>query len=460
MLNRFRRIHFVGIGGIGMSGLAKVLFELGYEVSGSDKVDNFYIHKLREIGIRVFIGHKKTNIEDDVRLVIYSSSISFDNPELTSAKERGIPILHRSEVLSFLFQSRIGIAVAGAHGKTTVSALLTHLLCEANFSPTAIVGGWINQYDTNAWLGRGNFLVAESDESDGSFTRLSPVYSIVNNVDFEHLDYYKNDINKIVKAYELFISRTRDMGCVFYCYDDPYLRKIMNRVPLRSISYGFSRESDVYPSNIVLNANQVEFECIYLGNNVGSFNLQVPGRHNVLNAQVAIAFGRELNISWDKIKHALSSYEGTRRRFQIRKYEPVMVVDDYAHHPNEIKATLEAACTFKKNRIITVFQPHRYTRIFYLRDKFADAFTLADKLLVTDIYSADEKPIKGVNGCMLYEEIVKKVGNAKDILFLKREKIIPYLLNTVKKDDLVLILGAGDITKVTDELLRRLDIRC
>ncbi|MGE4357643.1 MAG: UDP-N-acetylmuramate--L-alanine ligase [Candidatus Omnitrophota bacterium] len=460
MLNKIKKIHFIGIGGIGMSGLAKVFFQLGYKISGSDKVENFCVYKLREIGIEVFVGHKKTNIKEDVELVVYSSSIFPNNPEFIRAKELGIPILHRSDVLAFLFQTKIGIAVAGAHGKTTISALLTHLLHEAGLSPTAIVGGWINQYDTNAWLGKGNIIIAESDESDGSFIKLSPVYSVVNNIDFEHLDYYRNDINEIIRAYQLFINKTRDMGCVFYCYDDLYLREIMLNLPVRSISYGFSKDSDVYPLNISLNANHVEFECSYFGEKVEGFSLQIPGKHNVLNAQAVIALAREFNIDWNVIKQALSSFKGTKRRFQIRKYEPIMIIDDYAHHPNEIKATLEAARTFKKNRIITVFQPHRYSRTFYLKDKFADAFSLTDKLLLTDIYSASEKPIKGINGYMLHEEIVKKLGSNKEVLFFKKDKIASYLLDTLEKDDLVLMLGAGDITEVTDELLKGLEGKC
>lgn len=458
MLNRVNKIHFVGIGGIGMSGLARILFDLGYKISGSDKVDNFCINKLRERGIEVFVGHKKDNLKKEVGLVVYSSSIPQDNPELEKARSERIPIVHRSEILSFLMQSKIGIAIAGAHGKTTITGLIAHILKEAGLEATAVVGGWLKQYDTNAWLGKGDFFVAESDESDGSFLKLSPFYSVVNNIDFEHVDYYRN-MKNIVEAYRKFIEKTRQVGCVFYCYDDFYLKEIMKGLNLRSISYGFDTHSDIYPENISLNADGVEFDCIYFGKKVGRFRLQIPGRHNILNAQVAIALSRELNIEWEKIKKALYSYQGTRRRFEIRKSEPIMIVDDYAHHPNEIKVTLETAQTFKKKRIIVVFQPHRYTRTFYLREKFVDAFYLADKLMITDIYSADEEPIEGVNGFMLCEEILKK-NKEKDILFLSKKEIVSHLLEIAKKDDLILMIGAGDITKITDELLERFDEKC
>lgn len=455
MLNQFKKIHFVGIGGIGMSGLAKILLALGYEVSGSDKRENFCIHKLRKQGAKIFIGHRESNIEDDTDAVVYSSAIPFGNPELLKAKEKKIPLLHRADILSFIMQSRIGIAVAGAHGKTTIAAMLAHLLSKADFNPTVTIGGWLNQYETNAWLGRGSFMVAEADESDSSFMKLSPFYSIVNNIDYEHLDHYK-DIAEIVYAYQCFMKKTRDMGCVFFCYDDTNLREIIPKLHRRCVSYGFNPLSDVHPVNILLKPGRIEFECIYFGKKMGEFSLQIPGRHNVLNAQAAIAVARELNIAWEKIKDALSTYPGTGRRFQIRKFSPVMIVDDYAHHPNEIRATLEAASTFKKKRIIAVFQPHRYSRIYYLKEKFADAFTLADKLLVTDIYSADENPIPGIDGCMLWKEILRKTGRVKDIFFLKREKIIPSLLEMIRKDDLILMLGAGDITTITDELVKRI----
>jgi len=452
MLNRIKRIHFVGIGGIGMSGLARVLSDMGYRVSGSDKVENLCTRKLREKGIEVFIGHENTNIKEDVELIVYSSSISKDNPELKEAMMKKIPILHRSDILAYLMHSKIGIAIAGAHGKTTITALTSHLLREAGFEPTALVGGWLNQYDTNAWLGRGEFLVAEADESDGSFRKFSPVYSIISNIDFEHLDYYKN-IDEIVSAYQSFMEKTRSQGCIFYCYDDIYLREVIKRINLRSISYGFDYRADVYPKEIHLNKDHIEFDSVYFGKTIGRFKLQIPGRHNILNTQAVVALAIELGINLEKLKNALFSFQGVRRRFQIRKREPIMVVDDYAHHPNEIKATLATAKTFRKKRIIAVFQPHRYTRTYYLKERFGDAFELADKLLITDIYPADEKPIMGVNGLMLCKEIMKK---KKDVLYLEKEKIIPYLLNTIERDDLILMLGAGDIVNLTDELLKKL----
>ncbi|MFN7171016.1 MAG: UDP-N-acetylmuramate--L-alanine ligase, partial [Candidatus Omnitrophota bacterium] len=250
-LNQFKKIHFVGIGGIGMSGLARIFKELGYEVTGSDKIENYCTHKLQEMGVKVYLGHRESNIDRDTEIVVYSSSISWDNPELLEAREKKIPILHRADVLAFLMQSRIGIAVAGAHGKTTITAMTAHLLSQADFTPTVVIGGVVNQYNTNAWLGKGNFMVAEADESDGSFIKLSPFYTIITNIDFEHLDYYKN-IEKIVSAYQRFVEKTRETGCVFFCYDDPYLKKIIPGLPLRSVSYGLNPLSDVYPQDIVL----------------------------------------------------------------------------------------------------------------------------------------------------------------------------------------------------------------
>jgi len=441
-----------------MSGLARILLELGYSISGSDKVVNSCTRALLAKGAEVFSGHSEKNIKNDVDMVVYSSSIHPDNPELVKARDKKIPIIHRGDILAYLMQSRIGIAIAGAHGKTTTTALIANILSDAGLEPTAVVGGWVTAWDTNSRLGRGNFLVAESDESDGSFLKLSPVYTVVNNIDLEHLDYYHN-LDNIIQAYKSFIEKTRDFGCVFYCSDNAYLREILKECKLRTVSYGLNKDADVYPENIRLDANHTEFECIYYGLNLGKIELQIPGIHNVINAQAALALARELNIDWRVIKKSLFSFKGTKRRFQIKKDKPVMVVDDYAHHPTEIKATLEAAHAWKKNRIITVFQPHRYSRTIYLKDIFPDAFSLADKLVITDIYSAGEKPIDGVSADIIYKAILNK-GNNKDVLFLSRDKIIPYLLKIAKDDDLILMLGAGDITYLSDELVEELDKKC
>ncbi len=437
-----------------MSGLAGILLEMGCKISGSDRTANACTKYLSEKGAGVFIGHNADNIETDVDMVVYSSSIFPDNPELLRAKDKNIPVVHRADILAHLIQSRIGIVVAGAHGKTTTTALIASILYEAGLDPTAVVGGWVNAWDANARLGKGNFLVAESDESDGSFLKLSPVYTVINNIDLEHVDFY-HTIERIKEAYRLFIGRTRDCGCVFYCLENPYLREIMRECRLHSISYGLSRECDIYPEAIRLDAGGVEFECVYFGENIGRIKLQIPGVHNVINTEAALALARQLHIDWETIKRALSSYQGTRRRFQIKKAQPVMVVDDYAHHPAEIKVTLEAALSWKKNRIITVFQPHRYSRTFYLKDGFADAFGLADKLVITDIYPGGESPIEGVSGEDIYRAVLDRSNN-KEILFLSKDKIIPYLLSIVKDDDLILMLGAGDITCITDELIEKL----
>jgi UDP-N-acetylmuramate--alanine ligase len=454
MLNNLKKIHFVGIGGIGMSGLAKVLLEMGYEVTGSDAVANSCVKQLGLKGAKISLGHSKHNLDPEVGLVVYSSSIPKDNPELLEAKRREIPVLHRADILADLMSCRIGIAVAGAHGKTTTTAMIAHILDEAGLEPTAVVGGWVNTWNTNAILGKGNLFIAESDESDGSFLKLSPVYTVVNNIDEEHFDYYRN-IDNAIEAYRNFIENTRDYGCVFYCNEDVYLRRIMQNYRRRNVSYGLTSGADIYAEKIKLAKNIVEFECIYYGNDIGKLRLQVPGLHNVINAEAALAVARELNVSLEIVKKALFSYKGTRRRFQIKKEKPIMIVDDYAHHPSEIKVTLEAASKWGKNRIVTVFQPHRYSRTFYLKEHFADAFRLSDKLVITDIYAAGEKPIPGVNGRDIFKAVIN--NGYKHAVYLHREEIIPYLLKITQSGDLVLMLGAGDITNLTDELVYRLE---
>ncbi len=454
MLTDVNKIHFVGIGGIGMSGLAGILIELGYKVSGSDISLNSCTQRLILKGAVIKSGHHKDNLGSDVDMLVYSSSISSDNPELIKARAKNISVVHRADILAWLMQSRIGISVAGAHGKTTTTALIAHLLSVAGYDPTAVIGGVVNDWNTNARLGRGNYLVAEADESDGSFLKLPSVYTVVNNIDEEHLDYYKN-INNIIEVYRCFVNNTRYFGCVFYCLDNFYLREIMKNSGLRNISYGLSEEANVYPKGIKLRDNFSDFECVYFGNNLGKVSLQIPGIHNILNACAALAVAKELNVDLGIIKEALFSYKGTKRRFQIKKDKPIMVVDDYAHHPAEIKATLEAACAWKKNRIIVVFQPHRYTRTFYLQDLFSGAFNLADKLIITDIYAAGEKPIEGISGEGIYDKVLK--SGHKDAVYLNKNDVIPHLLKMAKEDDLILILGAGDVTRLSDELVDELN---
>ncbi|MBF0331436.1 MAG: UDP-N-acetylmuramate--L-alanine ligase [Candidatus Omnitrophica bacterium] len=448
-----KRYHFIGIGGMGMGNLALLMLAKGFEVSGSDVKEGELIRQLREKGAKVFIGHDIRNLQG-ADCVVYSSAIKTDNPEFFQAVSRHIPMMRRAELLAQLLNKEVGITVAGAHGKTTTSSMASYLLINADMKPTTAVGGIVNQGDYNANLGIGRHMVAEVDESDGSFLYFSPHFSIITNIDMEHLDYY-HTWEKIQEAYVKFVDRTVPNGIIITCGDDKVLRGIVEKSGRRFATYGFGDDNEWIATNIHLDASGSSYDCHYKGNFVGHFELTIPGKHNVLNSLSIIALGHELKIEMAVILKTLKTFQGVQRRFQRKgEVDGVLVVDDYGHHPTEIAATLQTAKTLDRQRLIVVFQPHRYSRTEALMPQFAGCFNLADHLILMDIYPASEKPIEGVTTQALMAKIHEK--RPHNLSYLKKDQIVDHLLTLVHPGDLVVTLGAGDVTHLSDALVSRL----
>ncbi|MDD5567907.1 MAG: UDP-N-acetylmuramate--L-alanine ligase [Candidatus Omnitrophica bacterium] len=449
-----KHYHLIGIGGIGMSGIAQLLLACGYRVSGSDLKGNRITQELREKGAQIFIGHDAKNVEG-ADVAVYSSAIKEDNPEVVKARSLGLSVIMRAEALAYLMQDKTVIAVAGSHGKTTTTSLVSCLLLEAGLFPTVAIGGILKNIDTNACLGNGKFFVAEADESDGSFLYYKPDYSIVTNIDKEHLDYYET-FQKEIDAFRDFISRTGDNGCVFCSADDSNLVNILKESRKKYVLFGLNPNAHIYPRNIKFAGLSSEFECIYKENSLGNFHLALGGEHNISNALSVIALGMELGIDVGFIRKALSGYKGAGRRLEV-KYanQSFKVIDDYAHHPTEIRATLKAAKKLEHDRLIAIFQPHRYTRTQLLLDDFAKSFKDVDCLVVTEIYAASEKPIEGVSADLLVDKI-KDQGDVKAVIYLPKDNVVEYIREIIRPGDLVITLGAGDIVKVSDELAERI----
>ncbi len=449
-----KHIHFIGIGGIGMSGIAAILSGQGYVISGSDIKETAVTRKLAGKGIKIFAGHNADYL-CDAEIVVYSSAIKDDNPELCAAKERGLILMHRSQALAELMQGKTCIAVSGAHGKTTTTALTGHLLRHAGFKPTLAVGGIVHNLGDNACLGESDYFVAEADESDGTFLYYRPTYSIVTNIDREHLDYYKS-WQDILEAYEEFISHTKDGGALFCCGDDKGIRRITAGYQKRITYFGLSEENDFYSRNITLNEFSSKFNYCYKGKVMGEVCLPLSGKHNISNSLAVIALGCQLGIGRKNIEEALCAFRGTERRFQLKLDSGgVRIIDDYGHHPSEVKATLQAAKNVAHSRLVVVFQPHRYSRTMHLMEEFSESFAAADYLVLTDIYAASEKPIEGVSSEALCERIKEKFP-AKEVRCVRKDGIIGHLLSVIRPKDLVLTLGAGDIGSISDELVRKI----
>jgi UDP-N-acetylmuramate--alanine ligase len=448
-----KHIHFIGIGGIGMSAIAQILLQGGNRISGSDLKENSITDKLKGLGARIHIGHHKDNIKD-ADAVVYSSAIKSDNPEITAAIERHIPVLKRAQLLQELMEDKKSITVAGAHGKTTTTSMISCLLTSAGLNPTVATGGVVCTSGTNAWTGDGKYFVAELDESDGSFLYFHPFISVVTNIDYEHVDYY-GDWHSILTAYEKFIYQTQKDGWLFACGDDFRLREILNQYRHKKMTFGLAPDNDVHASNIRLEKFSSQFTCVCKNKKMGDIALNVFGSHNVSNSLAAVCVGLELGIDFDRIKEGLAQYRGVQRRFQVKhQINDVIIIEDYGHHPTEIKVTLEAARSVGPHRLVVVFQPHRYTRTKLLLEEFGKSFTNSDYLIVTDIYAASEAPIEGVSGENISEKV--KASGHKQAHYLKKDKIIENLLKVVKPQDLVIFLGAGDIGRMTDELAEEL----
>jgi UDP-N-acetylmuramate--alanine ligase len=455
MYKKIKHIHFVGIGGIGMSGIAEVLLNLGYRVSGSDMRESDTTERLRKLGGDISIGHHAENVTTP-HVVVISSAVKNDNVEVMAAREKQIPVIPRAEMLAELMRLKYGVAIAGAHGKTTTTSMVATVLAAGGIDPTVVIGGKLNSLGTNAKLGQGEFLVAEADESDGSFLKLSPTVAVVTTIDAEHLDYYR-DIDEIKAAFLTFINKVPFYGVSILCLDQPHIQALIPKVEKRYQTYGMSTQADYQARDLSLRALGSTFRVIYHAEDLGHFELSVPGVHNISNGLAAIAVARELDIDLEVIRKALREFSGVQRRFQIKgEAGGIIVVDDYGHHPTEVRATLAAAARGLERRVVVVFQPHRYTRTQHLLKEFFTAFNQADKLIIMDIYAAGEKPIPGISGQVLYEGI-KKYGH-KDVTFIpEREKIVDHLVGALRKGDLMITLGAGDVWKIGEEVVKRLE---
>lgn len=459
MFRKIQHIHLVGIGGSGMSGIAEVLLTLGYKVTGSDLHASDTVRRLEELGGRIFIGHDAANV-GEAQVVVISSAVAPTNPEVVAARAKVIPVIPRAEMLAELMRLKYGIAIAGAHGKTTTTSLVASVLAQAGLDPTVVIGGKVNALGSHARLGRGDLLVAEADESDGSFLKLSPSVVAVTNIDKEHLDHY-GTMERLEGSFLEFVNRVPFYGLAVLCADDERIRSLLPKVVKRYQTYGLQERPgqpapDFRASDIQLNQWESEFRAYHRDKNLGPFRISIPGIHNVSNALVAIAVGIELDVPVDLIRKGLASFAGVERRFQLRgEKNGVMVVDDYGHHPSEIKATLAAAKQGWKRRLVVLFQPHRYTRTRDLSAEFAQAFGDADLLFVTDIYPAGEAAIPGVTSETL-AAIIRAAGHP-DVRWVERkEQLAEQVRAEVRPGDLVITLGAGDIWKAGPGLLERL----
>ena len=456
MFKKYQHIHFVGIGGIGMSGIAEVLLNLGYRVSGSDAKKSAITDRLERLGAKVFEGHDAANVGDS-QVLVTSTAVRADHPEVVEATRKQVPVIPRAEMLAELMRLKYGIAIAGSHGKTTTTSMVATVLDRAGVDPTIVVGGRVNTLGSNARLGRGDFMVVEADESDKSFLKLSPTIAVVTNIDLEHLDFYSG-IEEIRDHFVQFVNKVPFYGSVIICLDDANIQMIIPQITRRVITYGMRAHAEIAASNVEISRENFgsSFTVRRRGEELGRIKLNVPGEHNVCNALAAVAVALDLEVDFAKIAEGLEAFTGTGRRFEIKGLVPdgdkgILVVDDYGHHPTEIRATLAAAKTSGR-RLVVFFQPHRYTRTAALHEEFARSFYDADVVLLSDIYAASEEPIPGVTSQALAEEI-ERFGH-RNVRFIGAvENGGQALLEAAQPGDLVLTLGAGSVWRAGEEFL-------
>jgi UDP-N-acetylmuramate--alanine ligase len=460
VFEKYKVIHFVGIGGIGMSGIAEVLANLGYEVTGSDIKESETTRRLRDRGIRIHIGHTEENI-DSAHVVVVSSAVKPDNPEVVAAQRLSVPVIPRAEMLAELARLKYSVLVAGAHGKTTTTSLISTVLGHGGFDPTIIIGGKLKGIGSNAKLGQGEFLVAEADESDGSFLKLSPTIAVVTNIDREHMDFFKS-MDRLKAAFLSFINKVPFYGVSFICNENEHVRELVPNIHRRYMTYGLSGSPDIRAADIEKRFMGTSFDVIYRNASIGRFSIPIPGMHNVLNALACIGVALELKMEVGAISAALDSFGGIQRRFEFKgDSKGIKVYDDYGHHPTEIRATIAAAKENMKYlgeqaRLFVVFQPHRYTRTADLMNEFSASFEGADTLVLLDIYPAGEKPIEGVTSRSLLEKITK--GGHADVAYpAGKDEVLRYLLSRMRSGDLLLTLGAGDVWKLGEKVLEGLN---
>jgi UDP-N-acetylmuramate--alanine ligase len=451
-LHKKHRVHFVGIGGIGMSGIAEVLLNLGYLVTGSDLHESEATKRLRALGAQVFVGHQEENLAVNPSVVVISTAVKYSNPEVLEARRRQIPVIPRAEMLAELMRMKYGVAVAGSHGKTTTTSIVAAVLSSAGLDPTMVIGGRVHMLGSNAKMGQGEILVAEADESDGSFLFLSPTIAVVTNIDREHMDYHQT-MERLHESFLAFINKVPFYGVAVLCLDDAAIRALIPKVKKRWITYGLSSEADFSARDLHMDAAGVKFSALHRGKLLGKLRLRLPGRHSATNALAAIAIAQELEIPFSRVTEALEAFTGIHRRFEI-KGEPhgILVIDDYGHHPAEIRATIGAIRDSWKRPLTVIFQPHRYSRTQDLFGEFLTAFEGADRLILTEIYPAGEDAIPGVNSESLYQAI-KRMGHT-EVEFVPDKNQIPKMLaEKLNAGDIALTLGAGDVYKVGEALV-------
>jgi UDP-N-acetylmuramate--alanine ligase len=454
-LQKKHRIHFVGIGGVGMSGIAEVLLNLGYVVTGSDLHENDATQRLRSLGAQVFVRHREENLSVNPSVVVISTAVKYSNPEVLEARRRQIPVIPRAEMLAELMRMKYGVAVAGSHGKTTTTSMVAAALSAGGLDPTVVIGGRVRMFGANAKIGQGEILVAEADESDGSFLLLSPSIAVVTNIDREHMDYYQT-MERLSESFLAFINKVPFYGLAVLCLDNVNVRALLPKARKRFTTYGLSAEADFSAQDLKMKAAGVEFTVLQHSKPLGKLRLHLPGRHSATNALAAVAVAHELEIPFDQVAAALDAFTGIHRRFEI-KAEPngIMVIDDYGHHPAEVRATIGAIRDSWNRPLTVVFQPHRYSRTRDLFDEFITAFEGADRLILTEIYAAGEEEIEGISGKSLYDAIkrhghldVEFIADSTEIAQQLRRKLVP--------GDIVLTLGAGDVYKVGEALVAAL----
>ncbi|MDR3306472.1 MAG: UDP-N-acetylmuramate--L-alanine ligase [Endomicrobium sp.] len=448
MFRKDQNVHFVGIGGSGMSGIAEVLINLGHKVSGSDLKKTDITERLKSIGATICIGHNAKNIKD-ASVVVTSTAVSKNNPEVVAALKKKIPVIARIEMLAELARLKYVVTIAGTHGKTTTTSLTSLVLDEGGFDPTIIIGGRLKNLKTSARLGKGDFIVAEADESDGSFLKLSPVITVITNIDNDHLDYYGN-MENLKDAFVKHINSVPFYGAAVICSDNEVVREIIPKITRKYIAYGFTGKPDIKASNVKAQKECASFDVVYKDKKIGNVCIKIPGRHNILNSLAAIGVGLWLDMPFSLIAKAINKFDGVGRRLEIKgEKNGIMVIDDYGHHPTEVATAIKAVKGFwPKRRIVVLFQPHRYTRTQNLFEEFGKSFSDADIVKVLDIYPAGEKPIKGVNSDLILKSLKKNKSNAERFSDLKT------FLSILSDGDIVLTLGAGDVWKKGEELLK------
>jgi len=443
------QIHMVGIGGSGMCGIAEVLLSLGHRVTGSDMKESLTTQRLAGLGANIHIGHAAENV-GNADVVVVSSAVAADNPEVMIARAKMIPVIPRAEMLAELMRLKYSVTIAGAHGKTSTTSMTGLLLQDAGMDPTIVIGGRLQALGSHARSGEGDFIVVEADESDRSFLKLSATIAVITNIDAEHLDHY-TDLEDIKRSFVLFANKVPFYGSVILCLDNENNRSILPLIERKIVTYGFSEDAEFRATPILLKEYTSEFQVFHHRVNLGTVKLHVPGSHNILNGLAAIAVGSELGISFDTARESLSRFRGADRRFQVKaQANDILLIDDYAHHPSEIQATLNAARSGWKRRILVVFQPHRYTRLQHLMEEFASCFALADYVVLTDIYAAGEQPIPGVN----IETLVSSMQHPNVLLHKDLDSLPQKVLSMARPGDMILFLGAGTITAVADRAAR------